>query len=79
MPLLRQAIDAFGVERVMWASDYTVARDRNANSWAQCLCYLLDSDQLSRTEKQRLLGGSARHILNWAQPDLASTAFSSLE
>ena len=65
MPLLRQAIDAFGVERVMWASDYTVARDQNANSWAQCLYYLLDSDQLSRTEKEWLLGGSARHILNW--------------
>jgi predicted TIM-barrel fold metal-dependent hydrolase len=65
MPLLRQALDAFGVERVMWASDYTVARDQNANSWAQCLYYLLDSDQLSRTEKEWLLGGSARHILNW--------------
>ena len=37
MPLLRQAIEAFGVERIMWASDYTVARDQNANSWAQCL------------------------------------------
>jgi L-fuconolactonase len=66
MPLLRQALDAFGVERVMWASDYTVARDQNANSWAQCLYYLLDSDQLSRTEKEWLLGGSARHVLNWA-------------
>jgi predicted TIM-barrel fold metal-dependent hydrolase len=66
MPLLRRAIDAFGVERVMWASDYTIARDQNANSWAQCLYYLLDSDQLSRTEKEWLLGGSARHVLNWA-------------
>lgn len=65
MPLLRQAIDAFGVERIMWASDYTMARDRDASSWAQCLYYLLDSDQLSRTEKQWLLGGSARHVLNW--------------
>jgi len=65
LPLLRQAIDAFGVERIMWASDYTVARDQNANSWAQCLYYLLDSDQLSRTEKEWLLGGSARSVLNW--------------
>jgi L-fuconolactonase len=65
MPLLRQALDAFGVERVLWASDYTVARDQDANSWAQCLYYLLDSDQLSRTEKEWLLGGSARYILNW--------------
>jgi L-fuconolactonase len=65
MPLLRQAIDAFGIERIMWASDYTVARDQNANSWAQCLYYLLDSGQLSRTEKQWLLGRSARQVLNW--------------
>jgi L-fuconolactonase len=65
MPLLRQAIDAFGVERIMWASDYTIAHDQNANSWAECLYYLLDSDQLSRTEKEWLLGGSVRQVLNW--------------
>jgi predicted TIM-barrel fold metal-dependent hydrolase len=65
MPLLRQAIDAFGVERIMWASDYTIARDQNANSWPQCLYYLLDSDQLSKTEKEWILGGSARKVLNW--------------
>jgi len=65
MPLLRQAIDAFGVERIMWASDYTIARDQNANSWAQCLYYLLDSDQISRTEKEWLFGGSVRRVLNW--------------
>jgi predicted TIM-barrel fold metal-dependent hydrolase len=65
MPLLRRAIGAFGVERIMWASDYTVAHDQNANSWAQCLYYLLDSDQLSRTEKEWLFGGSVRRVLNW--------------
>jgi L-fuconolactonase len=65
MPLLRQAIEAFGVERIMWASDYTIAHDQNGNSWAQCLYYLLDSDQLSWTEKEWLLGGSARQILRW--------------
>jgi hypothetical protein len=27
--------------------------------------YLLDSGQLSRTEKEWLLGGAARRILNW--------------
>ena len=49
----------------MWASDYTVARDQNGNSWGQCLYYVLDSDQLSRTEKEWILGGSVRKILNW--------------
>jgi L-fuconolactonase len=65
MPLLRQAIDAFGVERIMWASDYTIAQSQNANSWAECLYYLLDSDQISWTEKEWLLGGSVRKVLNW--------------
>jgi L-fuconolactonase len=65
IPLLREAIDAFGIDRIMWASDYTIARDQNANSWAQCLYYLLDSDQLSRTEKEWLFGGSVRKVLNW--------------
>jgi L-fuconolactonase len=65
LPLLRKAIDAFTVERILWASDYTVARDRNGNSWAQCLYYLLDTDQLTRTEKEWLLGGTVRKVLDW--------------
>jgi predicted TIM-barrel fold metal-dependent hydrolase len=66
MPRLRRAIDAFGVERVMWASDYTVARDQNGNSWAQCLYYVLSSEALSETEKEWLLGRSLRRALNWS-------------
>jgi predicted TIM-barrel fold metal-dependent hydrolase len=65
MPLLRMAIDAFSAERILWASDYTVARDQNGNSWGQCLYYLLDSDQLSRTEKEWILGGAVRKALDW--------------
>jgi predicted TIM-barrel fold metal-dependent hydrolase len=67
MPLLRLAIDAFGAERIMWASDYTVARDQNGNSWGECLYYMLDSDQLSTTEKEWILGGAARRVLDWAR------------
>jgi L-fuconolactonase len=65
LPLLRRAIDAFGAERIMWASDYTVARDQNGESWAQTLYYLLDSDALSQTEKGWILGGSVRRALDW--------------
>jgi hypothetical protein len=65
MPLLRKVIGAFGVERIMWASDYTVARDQNGNSWTQCLAYILDSDALSDSEKEWMLGGSVRRALNW--------------
>jgi predicted TIM-barrel fold metal-dependent hydrolase len=68
MPLLRTAIDAFSAERIMWASDYTVARDQNGNSWGQCLYYLLDSDRLSSAEKEWILGGAARKVLDWPRP-----------
>ena len=44
LPLLRQAIDAFGVERIMWASDCTVSLNERGITWAQCLGYLLDSE-----------------------------------
>jgi hypothetical protein len=63
--LLLRTIEAFVVDRIMWASDYTVARDQNGNSWAQTLYYLLDSDELSATEKEWILGRSLRRALNW--------------
>ena len=63
VPLLRQAIDAFGVDRIMWASDYTIERIENGNSWGQLLYYLLDSSELSRVEKEWVLGGSVRRLL----------------
>lgn len=65
LPLLRRAIDAFGVERIMWASDYTVARDQHGEAWAHALYYLLDSDQLTLEEKQWILGRSVRAALRW--------------
>jgi L-fuconolactonase len=68
LPLLRKAINAFTVKRILWASDYSVARDRNGNSWAQCLYYLLDTDQLTRTEKEWILGGTVRQVLDWPRP-----------
>jgi L-fuconolactonase len=65
LPLLRRAIEAFGVERVMWASDVTQARAEANQTWAQLLYYVLDSDQLSGTEKAWLLGRSVRQALRW--------------
>jgi L-fuconolactonase len=65
LPLLRRVIEAFGVERVMWASDVTQARAEANQTWAQLLYYVLDSDQLSGTEKAWLLGRSVRQALRW--------------
>ena len=65
LPVLRKAIDAFGASRIMWASDYTQARTEMGISWGQALYYILDSDQLSDSEKEWLLAGSVRKALNW--------------
>jgi predicted TIM-barrel fold metal-dependent hydrolase len=65
LPLLRRAIDAFGVERIVWASDYTVAHEQHGEAWAHSLYYLLDSDALSHTEKEWILGRSVRQLLRW--------------
>jgi predicted TIM-barrel fold metal-dependent hydrolase len=65
LPQLRRSIEAFGVERVLWASDYTQARAETNQAWAQMLYYLLDSDQLASNEKEWILGRSVRRLLNW--------------
>ncbi|MBV9578878.1 MAG: amidohydrolase family protein [Chloroflexi bacterium] len=66
LPVLRKAIDGFGVDRIMWASDYTQARTEMGITWAQALYYVLQSDQLSEEEKTWLLGGSVRKALHWS-------------
>jgi predicted TIM-barrel fold metal-dependent hydrolase len=68
LPVLRRAIDGFGVNRILWASDYTQARTEMGITWTQALYYILDSDQLSETEKEWLLAGSARKALRWPRP-----------
>jgi len=63
LPFLRRAIDAYGMERILWASDHT--QSRTHHSWAEALFYIRDSDQLSATEKEWILGRSVRTILRW--------------
>jgi L-fuconolactonase len=61
-PHLRQAIEAFGANRVIWASDKTVIP---AHSWPNLLNYLRDDPELSAEEKSWILGGAARQIFKW--------------
>jgi L-fuconolactonase len=63
LPHLRGAIDAFGAERIMWASDHT--QSKTHHSWAEALYYLRDSAALSLAEKEWILGKSVRTILRW--------------
>jgi len=73
---LRQAINAFGAERIMWASDFTIREEEF--SWSDRLFHILRSSHLSEDEKRWILGGSARKLLNWPQPEVAWTPYRSM-
>jgi L-fuconolactonase len=62
-PFLRKAIDAFGAERIMWASDVTV--NPTGETWAELLYALKDNPDLSASEREHILGGTARSWLDW--------------
>lgn len=62
-PFLRKAIDAFGAERIMWASDVTV--NPTGETWAELLHAIKDNPDLTAEERAYILGGSARKWLDW--------------
>lgn len=78
IPQLHRALDAFGRERILWASDFTAVRaapwpadpgfQRPAYTWAESLFYLRHADALSLSDKQWILGGTARRLLAWPLP-----------
>ena len=60
---LRRAVDAFGPERVMWASDVTMLRPEI--TWADSLFYVRECGLLSEEERAWVLGRCARRTLAW--------------
>jgi len=62
-PILRRAIDAFGADRVMWESDYSV--NQRGESWAELLFGVHADPGLSETERAQVLGGTARAWFDW--------------
>lgn len=51
----------------MWASDYTVSRER-AN-WGEALSSVRRCSSLSQDKKSWILGRTARKVLNWPVPE----------
>ncbi|MGI9329020.1 MAG: amidohydrolase family protein [Pseudomonadales bacterium] len=66
IPHLHRAIDAFGVQRIMWASDH--GGNQTGETWEQLVHYLLDSDGVSQEEKAWLFGKTVRAMLSWPIP-----------
>jgi L-fuconolactonase len=71
---LLRVIDEFGLDRLMWGSDYTMTRDHH--TYAEALFCLRDTDRLSTTDKESLLGGTLRRLLRWPrgrEPQVGTT------
>ena len=64
-PHIRSAIDAFGVERCMWGSDYS-RLPCPYGDWVRA--FTEGIDYLSETEKAQLMGGTLAEWLNWPEP-----------
>lgn len=62
-PILRKAIDSFGADRIMWASDFSV--NQLGETWAEILFSVKGNATLSDVEAAAILGGTARKWLNW--------------
>ncbi|MEN3975741.1 amidohydrolase family protein [Emcibacter sp. SYSU 3D8] len=62
-PYLRRALDAFGANRVMWASDH--GGNQTGETWGELVHYIRDNPELSDAEKAQLMGGTVRALLNW--------------
>ena len=62
-PHLRRAVDAFGAERVLWASDN--GGNNTGETWGEQLFSMLNCPVLDAAEKEWLLGRSVRSLLGW--------------
>jgi len=65
-PHLREAVDAFGAERILWASDKSVL----PFTWSDILHAVRDDPGLSADERALVMGGTTRRLLDW-YPDPA--------
>ena len=60
-PMLKDAIEAFGADRIMWASDYSV--NMLGESWEDILNGIQKNIDLTDQEIKMLLGGTALKYL----------------
>lgn len=65
---LRPLVDAFGAERMLWASDFTRLRmvmkgEPWRGTYGEALGVVRDTDALSAEEKALILGGNAKRVL----------------
>lgn len=64
-PILRRTISAFGMERLMWASDFSV--NQSGDTWGELLYGIRGNADLTDRECAALLGETARSWLDWKE------------
>jgi predicted TIM-barrel fold metal-dependent hydrolase len=64
-PFLRKALDAFGAERVMWASD--ISANQTGESWAELIFAVAENPEMTPHEREWVLGRTARAWLDWQE------------
>ncbi len=81
-PYVHQLLEAFGPERLAWASDIGRFRGRigsdirvpgseqylGKHNYRESLGFILHTDELSADEKRQILGATARSLLAWPAP-----------
>jgi predicted TIM-barrel fold metal-dependent hydrolase len=67
---LKRAVEDFGPERIMWASDATVIRSEGI-TWSSALSQVRECELLTVDERAWVLGRSARTILRWPEVENA--------
>ena len=79
-PNIHQLVDAFGSERLMWASDIWRFNGRigphielaeaqvpypGKHTYAESVMFIRDTTELSLSEKEQILGGTVKRVLRW--------------
>jgi L-fuconolactonase len=62
-PHIHAVVSAFGIERMMWGSDFT--RVAGSHTYEEAVDYIRETDELSSAEKEMLFAGTARQIVEW--------------
>ena len=58
-----RAVDTFGVERMLWASD--VSHEESATTWGELLAFVRDNLALSQGDKEWMLAKTTRRVFRW--------------
>ena len=62
-PMVHRILEAFGLERSMWGSDFT--RVAELHDYQEALDFVRETNELSPADKEQLLVRTTREIFRW--------------